>query len=582
MKKKYVVMFSVLIILSVVIYICIPKTKEEESNKTKPNVNTNGFLTLMLEQDDGTYKKTSASTWPGDGYAFNNELSGCERGGELVYDRETNIVKLISSGSDKCYVYFDKYNVAKITNVTSTKTTNSVTLTVTTEAGENPIDKYYFSKDNGNSYVESSTSSYTFSGLNDNTTYTFKVYAKDTLGYETNEETVQVITNAYVNPTVNSITITDTTTSSISISVNASGGTNNVATYYYSINNGAYSSSSSNTKTFTGLSKGTTYTIKVYVKDTNGVDSSVKTTSAETESEIFLADVCSNGTNLATCIKNYYNEAGQEMSSMYYHTSSLANSAEDNSYRYAGASPNNYVCFGSTASTCPSDNLYRIIGVFGSEVKLIKADYTTTTMTGSRGDYKGAYSDSTSYYKGSMNTSNIASYYWNFSNRFISTNTWSESRLNTTNLNSSYISYIGTTWSNKIATHIWYVGGYSTESATPKTWYNAESSGTTYRAKIGLMYVSDYGYAASNSYWTTNMSSYSSAINNNWMYMGLIEWTISKDSSGSTYAFRVVTAGYPASGFVYLFNAVRPSFYLTSSTTYVSGSGTSSDPIRIN
>ena len=582
MKKKYVVMFSVLIILSVVIYICIPKTKEEESNKTKPNVNTNGFLTLMLEQDDGTYKKTSASTWPGDGYAFNNELSGCERGGELVYDRETNIVKLISSGSDKCYVYFDKYNVAKITNVTSTKTTNSVTLTVTTEAGENPIEKYYFSKDNGNSYVESSTSSYTFSGLNDNTTYTFKVYAKDTLGYETNEETVQVITNAYVNPTVNSITITDTTTSSISISVNASGGTNNVATYYYSINNGAYSSSSSNTKTFTGLSKGTTYTIKVYVKDTNGVDSSVKTTSAETESEIFLADVCSNGTNLATCIKNYYNEAGQEMSSMYYHTSSLANSAEDNSYRYAGASPNNYVCFGSTASTCPSDNLYRIIGVFGSEVKLIKADYTTTTMTGSRGDYKGAYSDSTSYYKGSMNTSNIASYYWNFSNRFISTNTWSESRLNTTNLNSSYISYIGTTWSNKIATTTWYVEGCSFPSVTPKRFYDAESSRTTYSAKIGLMYVSDYGYAASNSYWTTNMSSYSSAINNNWMYMGLIEWTISKDSSGSTYAFRVVTAGYPASGFVYLFNAVRPSFYLTSSTTYVSGSGTSSDPIRIN
>ena len=149
MKKKYIVMFSVLIMLSVVIYICIPKTKEEESNKTKPNVNTNGFLTLMLEQDDGTYKKTSASTWPGDGYAFNNELSGCERGGELVYDRETNIVKLISSGSDKCYVYFDKYNVAKITNVTNTKTTNSVTLTVTTEAGESPIQKYYFSKDNG-------------------------------------------------------------------------------------------------------------------------------------------------------------------------------------------------------------------------------------------------------------------------------------------------------------------------------------------------------------------------------------------------------------------------------------------------
>ena len=579
-KKRNLIIFSTFIILVVGVYLLIPKTKEEESNKTKPNVNTNGFLTLMLEQDDGTYKKSSASTWPGDGYAFNNELSGCERGGELVYDRETNIVKLISSGSDKCYVYFDKYNVAKITNVTNTKTTNSVTLTVTTEAGENPIDKYYFSKDDGQSYQESTSNTYTFSNLNYGTTYKFKVYAKDTLGYETNEESIQVTTNAYVNPVVNSITVTDTTTSSISIRVSASGGTNSVATYYYSINNGAYTSSTSNTKTFTGLSKGTTYTIKVYVKDTNGVDSSIKTTSAETESEIFLADVCSNGTNLATCIKNYYNEAGQEMSSMYYHTSSLANSAADNSYRYAGANPNNYVCFGSTASTCPNDNLYRIIGVFGSEVKLIKADYTTTAMTGSGGDYGGAHSWSTSNYKGSMNTSNIASYYWNNNTQ---TNTWSGSRLNTTNLNSSYISYIGTTWSNKIVTHTWYVGGYSTYSATPKTFYNAESCGTTYSAKIGLMYASDYGYAASNSYWTTNMNYYDSAKNNNWMYMGLSEWTISRNSSKSNYAWRVDNTGSLIENHVYLISyAVRPSFYLTSSTTYVSGSGTRSDPIRIN
>ena len=570
-KKRNLIIFSTFIILVVGIYLIIPKTKEEESNKTKPNVNTNGFLTLMLEQDDGTYKRSSASTWPGDGYAFNNELSGCERGGELVYDRETNIVKLISSGSDKCYVYFDKYNVAKITNVTNTKTTNSVTLTVTTEAGENEVDKYYFSKDGGNSYVESTSQTYTFTGLTPNTTYTFKVYAKDTLGYETNEETVQVTTNAYVNPVVNSITVTDTTTSSISISVSASGGTNSVATYYYSINNGAYSSSTSNTKTFTGLNKGTTYTIKVYVKDTNGVDSSVKTTSAETENTVLLADY----------IKGLYTSQGSN--GIYYHTSSLANSAADNSYRYAGANPNNYVCFGSTASTCPSDNLYRIIGVFGSEVKLIKADYTTTTMTGSGGDYCGTFPWTAPTYKGSMNTSNIAVYYWNNSNGTSSTNTWSASRLNKTNLNSSYLSYIGTTWSNKIATHTWYVGGYSTTSATSKTFYNAESSGTTYRAKIGLMYVSDYGYAASNNYWTTNMNTYNSASSNNWMYMGLFEWTISRGSSSSFHAFRVENTGLLVN--VYIsnrINAVRPVFYLTSSTTYVSGSGSSADPIRIN
>ena len=538
MKRKYVVMFSVLIILSVVIFICMPKTKEELEDKTKPN--KNGFLTLMLEQDDGTYQKTTSNTWPGDGYAFNNELSGCERGGELVYDRETNIVKLISSGSDKCYVYFDKYNVAKITNVTSSKTTNSVTLTVTTEAGENPIEKYYFSKDDGQSYQESTSNTYTFDNLNYGTTYTFKVYAKDTLGYETNEESIEVTTNAYVNPTVNSVTVTDTTTSSISISVSASGGTNSVATYYYSINSGSYTSSSSNTKTFTGLNKGTTYTIKVYVKDTNGVDSSVYTTSVETESAVLLADY----------IKGLYTSQGTN--GLYYHTSSLANSAADNSYRYAGANPNNYVCFGSDANTCPSGNLYRIIGVFGSEVKLIK---------------------STSYGEYEWNSS-----YYN--------NTWSTSSIKTT-LNSTYLSLLSSTWQNKIATHTWKVGGITSTNgaSTPKTVYNYEvgsySSSTTDSMKIGLMYVSDYGFAASNSYWTTNMDSYSSASSNNWLYLGSDEWTISRYSDDSRYAF-LVYSRYGLGDRVILSYAVRPSFYLTSSTTYVSGSGTRSDSIRIN
>ncbi len=304
MKKKYVVIISVLIIVSVLIYICIPKEKEEIKD-TETNVNTNGFLTLMLEQDDGSYQKSLSNTWPGDGYAFNSELSGCERGGELVYDRETNIVKLISSGSDKCYVYFDKYNVAKITNVTSSKTYNSITVSVTTSGGENPLEKYYYSIDNGSSYQESTSPTYTFSNLTSNHEYVIRVYAKDTLGYETNEESIEVTTNAYVNPKVNSVTVTDTTTSSISISVSASGGTNSVATYYYSINNGEFTSSTSNTYTFSGLSPESTYTIKVYTTDSNGISSNIFMISATTLNNLITFTFTDYTTNITT---TYYAE----------------------------------------------------------------------------------------------------------------------------------------------------------------------------------------------------------------------------------------------------------------------------------
>ena len=595
MKKKKLIIgvSSIFVIVTFAIIISLTLSKSDDDvvlsdNENNKNFINNSFLTLMLEQSDGSYQESTTNTWPSGNYAFNSELSRCENGGELRWDRENGIVELLSNKSDACYVYFDLYNIVEISNVSTSTTYNSITVTVTTSGGENPVDKYYFSIDGGNSYQESTSPSYTFSNLTSNHEYTIQVYAKDTLGYESNEETIKVTTDNYVNPVVNSVTATNVSNDSITVSVSASAGTNNIQTYYYSINNGGYTSSNTNTYTFSGLSAGTSYSIRVYVTDTTGVESNVYTINAETENQpLTLAEACSNGDNLASCITSYYNASGSDITKIYYHNSSLANGAGDNSYRYAGASEevNNYVCFGSTASTCPSDNLYRIIGVFGNQVKLIKADYTTTAMTGSGGDYYGAYSESTSYYKGSMNTSNIAAYYWNRSNGTSSTNTWSESRLNTTNLNSTYLSYIGTTWSNKIATHTWYVGGYSTPSATPKTFYNAESSGTTYRAKIGLMYVSDYGYAASNSYWTTDMNSYSRASikNNNWMYMGLYEWTISRDSSSSSLAFGVNDPGslgrHDVDGNYY---AVRPCFYLTSSTTYVSGSGTQTDPIRIN
>ena len=101
------------------------------------------------------------------------------------------------------------------------------------------------------------------------------------------------------------------------------------------------------------------------------------------------------------------------------------------------------------------------------------------------------------------------------------------------------------------------------------------------------MYVSDYYYAAGPSAWTLvgynsdSTKDYRAAKTTNWLFLGSDEWTISRNYGDAIGAFSVysgsvstilVTTGY----------AARPVFNLLSSTSYVSGSGSMSDPVRVN
>ena len=256
---------------------------------------------------------------------------------------------------------------------------------------------------------------------------------------------------------------------------------------------------------------------------------------------------------LAEYVKSQYTGT-QGKNSLYYHDSSLANGAGDNSYRYAGASDsvNNYICLGSDEATCPDANLFRIIGVFGDQTKVIRAK-------------------------------SIGNQKWDTNN----SNTWSSSSLNTY-LNGEYLTSLGTI-AEKIATTTWKVGGRSSTYLydVPTTAYQYEvgssASTTTYDAKIGLMYVSDYGFAADQSGWTTKLDSYGSNSSKNWLYLGSFEWTISRNSDLASSAFFVYSTGYVNYYYVYINSfAVRPVFNLESSVKYVSGSGTIENPIRIN
>ncbi|MEG1009874.1 MAG: fibronectin type III domain-containing protein, partial [Clostridia bacterium] len=267
----------------------------------------------------------------------------------------------IKSNTYETVLKTETYVLPTVTNVTDSNVTlNSITVSAVAVKGTNDIKTYYYSKDNGATYVTSTSNTYTFNNLLEGTEYKIKVKVEDTIAKFSTEFFKAITTRTYTLPSINSVTESNITSSSFNLRVNANQGTNAIRTYYYSKDNGgSYVTSSSNSYTFSGLSENTQYNVKVKVEDTNGRFSQI---SGKTITTLL--------TNFAQTLKNNYSSLGMD-----YHNG-LANGANDGSYRFSGANPNNYVCFGPGATVagnaCPEENQYRIIGVFGNQVKLIK------------------------------------------------------------------------------------------------------------------------------------------------------------------------------------------------------------------
>ena len=316
---------------------------------------------------------------------------------------------------------------------------------------------------------------------------------------------------------------------------------------------------------------------------------------------ILYHEMCNDDSIACQVAKLYTGTQGEN--GLYFHDSNLANGAGDNSYRYAGANPNNYVCFGTDYPTCPHDMLYRIIGVFDGQVKLIKYDYANSNLLGTDGDNnssKATFSkDNYSAYKGELTT--INRYYWNYvNNRSINngrgSSKWSTSYLNKLNLNVNYLrklDQMSTACTNMIDDATWYLGNGLSNNVKASVMYTDErnneadiygpENGTS---KIGLMYASDYGFAAAPSAWTRVLFDYSESDESgelirdeNWMYMGLAEWTLSPRHSYGVLG--LTHLGSLNSDRANDYYAVRPVFYLKSSVKKKSGDGSINSPLRV-
>ena len=266
----------------------------------------------------------------------------------------------------------------------------------------------------------------------------------------------------------------------------------------------------------------------------------------------------------------------------------------DENIRYYGSDPNNYVRF--------NNELWRIIGVFGNNVKLIRKDSlgslswdsSESSVNNGWGVNEWSQSDlknylNTMYYGGTSVTC-----YGGTNNQTTTCPTGT----------------IDETSKSLIDNHTWNVGApnYSTlYDSTTKTldtveFYKAERGNetgkicnggsycndtvertTTWPGYIALPYATDYAYASSENDCNTKIyqSSTYKCKNNNWMFKPNTWYrTLSPSaySANSRNVWIVGGVGIVGDGDVAHGGAVFPAIYLKSNVIIESGNGTSSDP----
>ena len=259
----------------------------------------------------------------------------------------------------------------------------------------------------------------------------------------------------------------------------------------------------------------------------------------------------------------------------------------ENGYRYEGKNPNNYVWF--------NNEYWRIIGVFDTEV--VKSDNTTESKSLVK-IIRADVLDGLAWHKSNTNDWTAASLnkllngaYYNAQDGTSSGYCYGSSSVTA---NCYYTKKgIQSGYRGMIAKATWYLGGYSSNSATAESFYGYERGTTVYSGRpttttgyIGLMYPSDYGYSvlSSSCARTTNLSSYNTATcaGASWLYGKGYEWTLTPSSSYSSNVFVLDDDGYLyASNHANRGYGGRPVLYLDASVYKIDGEGTLDKPYII-
>ena len=277
---------------------------------------------------------------------------------------------------------------------------------------------------------------------------------------------------------------------------------------------------------------------------------------------------------------------------------------KDENLRYVGASPNNYLKF--------NDETWRIVGVFnnittidelGNEkkeslVKIVRNEslgnysWDSSEKTINRGNGVNEWSQADLMYELNCNGIENSLYCRDditkgyLSNLTTGTTTWYNSSNNSKNGTYEFSKNIKSKSIDKVAKVRWNTSR-TTYKASALNSYNQERSTTlistpsdnvprtnTWDGKIALIYLSDYGYASTDSACRSELSS-SNCKNENWLFNSANQWTLSPVSGFPEMVFYVHSGGSVYSYYTQEDYDVRPVLFLKSDVVIAGGTGES-------
>ena len=283
----------------------------------------------------------------------------------------------------------------------------------------------------------------------------------------------------------------------------------------------------------------------------------------------------------------------------------------DTNIRYYGSDPNNYVSF--------NNELWRIIGVFGNNVKLVRSEslgslsWDSSDSSINKGNGINQWGESTygdgSYYEGADLQVYLNKMYYGGDTTVTCYDGYQNSTI------TCPTNTLDRTAKLLIDKHTWSLGAIEMSIEDTISFYNAErgtangktcTSGTycndtvtrttKWTGYVALPYITDWAYASSESICETNIQTKDSSNlfvckNNNWMQRSDWTWYLSPSGQSADASNAWAVSGNNNYVYYRMFGAmnkfasygsnVAPSIYLKSSVLMKGGTGTSSDPYKL-